>query len=400
MGNASKGDNNMINIIFLVLRNVVGYIAYLFSFFFPKSKKIWVFGSWFGERYADNPKYMYEWIIKNDSSIKAVWISKEKSIVYELRSYFEHVYYAYSIKGIWYCIRAGYAFYNCGARDISEFFVARTTKIMFWHGIPLKRILYDDDLKYPKNKLGKFLIARDRIARFLLLERKQNWDFYISSSPLVKKRLSSAFLTPQEKILEFGYPRQDVLLSNAVVGKSNKINILYAPTHRSEGKSQFSALDFFSEFDFLANDKLFGEHGIIFHINLHYYHDLTPLIGVLKECKNIKLLGCKDIYEFLGSVDILITDYSSIYIDYLVLEREILFYAFDLEEYLKYDRGMYEDYLESVPGPVSKTWEDLLERIFNRDVSYQERVISDRRKYFNNTAVGAMERLHRFLTEK
>ena len=88
--------------------------VYIFSFLTPRNKRIWLYGSSFGKRFADNPKYFYLWMSQHQkNNITAIWISQDKNIVRMLR---EHGYLAYekhSIQGIWYCLRGGvYIFDN------------------------------------------------------------------------------------------------------------------------------------------------------------------------------------------------------------------------------------------------------------------------------------------------
>lgn len=78
-----------------------------------------------------------------------------------------------------------------------------------------------------------------------------------------------------------------------------------------------------------------------------------------------------DIYNVLGKYDILITDYSSIYFDYLLTDRPVIFFPFDYEEYVAYDRDLYYDYDLVTPGPKCKTWDEVCEWItrFKEDPS-------------------------------
>jgi len=58
--------------------------------------------------------------------------------------------------------------------------------------------------------------------------------------------------------------------------------------------------------------------------------------------------------------DILITDYSSAVVEYALLNKSMIFYAYDLEQY---DRGFYDDYEEMVPGAIAKNMEELITAI-------------------------------------
>lgn len=82
-----------------------------------------------------------------------------------------------------------------------------------------------------------------------------------------------------------------------------------------------------------------------------------------------------DIQELLMDTDILVTDYSSTYIDYLLLDRPVVFYNFDYHDYLEHDRGMYCDYEKAAPGYKAETFEALMEefeRLVQGDDHFKE----------------------------
>ena len=66
-----------------------------------------------------------------------------------------------------------------------------------------------------------------------------------------------------------------------------------------------------------------------------------------------------DIYPMLAISDLLITDYSSIFFDYLLLDRPMIFFAYDLDAYLEKDRDMYFDYETITPGDKCKNQDEL-----------------------------------------
>ncbi len=125
-------------------------IFFLFSTIIPKNKKIWVFGAWFGMKYADNSKYLYKYVTANHKEIIAVWVCKDKRLVNELRNSHINAYYYCSLLGIWYQCRAGFIFVTHAIySDLNTYCISPLTKrIQLWHGIPLKKIGYDDPDSY------------------------------------------------------------------------------------------------------------------------------------------------------------------------------------------------------------------------------------------------------------
>lgn len=72
-----------------------------------------------------------------------------------------------------------------------------------------------------------------------------------------------------------------------------------------------------------------------------------------------------DIAELYLVSDVLVTDYSSVFFDYAILNRPIYFYMFDKKEYAQELRGFYFDINETLPGPIVETEEDLLNALVN-----------------------------------
>lgn len=90
----------------------------------------------------------------------------------------------------------------------------------------------------------------------------------------------------------------------------------------------------------------------------------------------------EDIAHLYLAADCLITDYSSVMFDYSILGRPMFFYAYDLENYRENLRGFYFDYFDYIPGPVSKTTEELLVQMEQYNLSeWEERYIRFRKKF-------------------
>ena len=105
------------------------------------------------------------------------------------------------------------------------------------------------------------------------------------------------------------------------------------------------------------------ENNILFCIKLHPKSKLNEEFRNIQS-ENIMVINKDaDPYVFLKMADVLITDYSSIYFDYLLLDRPIIFFAYDLEEYLNDSREMYFDYDEFTPGEKVNDYQELKKSI-------------------------------------
>ena len=191
---------------------IVFYPLFIMSKLIPKSNNVWIFGAWYGNRYSDNTSYLFEYIHKEKLPVKAIWLSNKDIIISHLRSKGYKAFNKNSIFGFYYGCRAAVSFVNCGYSDVNMYAIGKSLKIQLWHGIPLKKIKYDD--KINENKPHKPYYNRLKSALlFIFPFLNDNWDFIISSSEDVSQRMASAFRVDLAQIIETGYPRMDKILS-------------------------------------------------------------------------------------------------------------------------------------------------------------------------------------------
>lgn len=323
------------------------------SMLVPKNKKICVFGAWLGEKYADNTKQVFE-TAQQYKELRPIWITKNPAVVEEVRSLGYEAYHFTSLKGIWYQLRAKYAFVTNGISDFKHAFLGRAVFINLWHGVPLKKVGYDD--KYACDWDSKKRRFRDKIIHVPLGN-----EYVVATSETIAQIYESAFRCPKEKVLCLGQPRNDVFFqSHERILFPGKRVILYAPTHRKEGREEIALSRLF---DLERLNAFCQEHDYYFVVKKHFYHKgEQEQLETYERIQDITVTQC-DTQMLLVETDILITDYSSIYIDYMLLNRPILFYNYDYEQYLKEDRQMYFSYQDVTPGAKVKTWEELLQEL-------------------------------------
>ena len=358
----------------------VNLLLYWISKLIPKDEKIWIFGAWFGDKYGDNSKYLFEYILKNHPELRAVWITRNIDVIRELQSKGCEVYLMYSWKAIVLGLRAKYSiFVQSNMTDCMPFLNnGKTFNIQLWHGIPLKKIGYDDVLFTKKEKVNK---NKELLFPFL----REYYHFIPASSLEDKKHLATAFKNQNIKIT--GYPRNDNLFNNK---ESSISTITYLPTFRD---NVGSSVDLFSEFNFNVekwNQKL-EELSMRLNIKMHPVNKPNhKLLKIFLQYKNINFLDNVDASEILTTTNILITDYSSVYFDFLLTDRPIIFTPFDYEKYIIKDRELYYNYDEVTPGPKCKNWNEVLESIekFKKDSTLyakERKIVKDRfHKYQDN----------------
>ena len=373
--NNGKSKRNERNPIFKLLIYTINITLYIISKCVRKNKNIWVFGAWFGQHYSDNSKYLFEYANKYHKKIRAIWLSENKNVCHLVKLKGYEVYHTYSIKGYYYSMKANVSISCTGLNDINVYIPANIL-VNLWHGIALKKICYSDDITFKYSK------TKQIILNFIFPCRRKLEDYSLTCACSAKEanNLSEAFRQPIRKIITSGLPRNDVF----EITKSNNISkIIYMPTHRNEGEFDLYKL-FFNDIEFI-NKKL-KEIDVTLYIKFHYYHlknsnmqDRSNIFFIKDE--DIK----QDIYSFLPQTDILITDYSSVYFDYLLIDNPIIFAPFDYEEYIKKDRELYYDYDKVTPGPKCKNWTEVLEWIikFKNDPNLYKEERKKIRDYFH-----------------
>lgn len=321
----------------------------------PKNKKIWVFGAWFGTKFADNSKYFYQFL-NNNTDIKAIWIYKDKKLEpffskNEMRSYYYKSFY-----GILYQLLASKVFVSHSiSSDLNPLAISlNTQRIQLWHGVPLKKIMYDNPAEckwWNKNIVYKLLT-------------NNFYTYVLSPSPLFNDIFSSAFDVSTKKIIDSGYPRNDVFTASKIKIDNEKLKVIYMPTYRSSMQSRDSLFSEKYKFDFERLERILKENMIELTIRVHPAN-LPPeeLLKKLKKSESIFLSSTDDIYEEINNYDCLISDYSSILFDFAITKKTIIFSAFDLKEYLSEERGMYHPYQDISGGNEAKNWDDVLRKI-------------------------------------
>ena len=299
--------------------------VYWLSFLFPRNKRIWLFGSTFGKRFADNPKYLYLYMSqhKDKLTIRPVWISHDKGIIKFLNQNGYEAYYYHSLKGIFFALRGKVYLFDNYSKDINFWQSGGALKVNMWHGIPLKKIQADnvfDKFRHPANLFEKF----KNFPRNLSDEKPHH--YVLAASRFLKNIFSSAFRT--NNVLVSGYPRNDILISHNITNllsetekqqlcaikeftskdTANKM-VLYMPTFRE------SELDFFNIINIEIFQEFLEKNNILFCVKLHPKSKLERHFKKIKKDNIFIIDSGSDPYIFLNLSSMLVTDYSSIYFD-------------------------------------------------------------------------------------
>lgn len=331
-----------------------------------RDKYLWVFGCWGGMKYADNSKYLFEYIVKNYPQIRAVWITINSDIYDTLKNNNKEVYLANSFLADRILKKAGVAFFTNSLNDFGDNPMLNGAKICsLFHGVGFKKELRElDNQNTFKSKL--------KLLKHRIYDLSYTSLIFTTSDFLKKKFHRQQYNAPLERIILTGQPRNDVFFERGNKNRDEKL-ILYLPTFREDkiGKRELERIINEMVDSETLNTSL-GEAGYRLIIKPHY---LTK-VHKNNNLSNIRLYDdsdIPDIQRLLMNIDILITDYSSVIGDFVLLNRPIIFFSYDLDKYKKlkpmdseYDEVLNETYVTTLDELLS-----LLNKLFYNQVHYQ-----------------------------
>ncbi|MGL5123780.1 MAG: CDP-glycerol glycerophosphotransferase family protein [Fusobacteriaceae bacterium] len=347
------------------MRGIVYFIIYklLYKLFWilPIKKNRVLFSSYFGRQYSDNPKFIYEELIKNRNDLDIIWILNSK--VEELQGHNVKIINAKSWKYLYYLATSKYWIDNCHGYHLRKPRV-KTILLQTWHGTPLKKIAQDIEGKQYKKSRKNWKLE------------SSYWDFFLSPNKNLNNLFCKAFKINEEIVINTMYPRNEFLVHSNIekvkkkvfkeLGiKTEKKIILYAPTFRVEETASYKL-----HLDMKRLEKEFGDK-YIFLIRLHPNIKRLDCIELKKEF-SINASKYNDIQELYLISDVLITDYSSVFFDYAILNKPMIFYPYDYDEYKNDDRGFYFEYSEIVPGPIVYDEENLIKEMKRLECNMSE----------------------------
>lgn len=342
------------------------FLLYFASGLIPRREDLWVFGSWGGHRFADNSASFFLYCQRNlDPSIRLVWISRDGEIVRKLQADGWEAHSAWSLRGLAASLRASVYFFDNFVKDINFWTSRSARKVNLWSGIPLKAV--ERDIDNPRSRYYRLFhgTAPERVFLSMMMPwHVERPDLILATSEQMLEITCRAFDLREDAVAITGYPRNDVLFDGPPAGSAptrdwpasfhrayeeRRFIFFYLPTYRDSGKA-------FVDVDWRAVDEVMERMNASFFLKLHpddrgsfdasgdHIHHLPQKI---------------DIYELLAVADALVSDYSSIIFDFMMLERPIVHYLPDLEEYRASSRSLIFDPVEISVGPVCRTGSEL-----------------------------------------
>ncbi|MFJ8540501.1 CDP-glycerol glycerophosphotransferase family protein [Streptomyces sp. NPDC093586] len=330
----------------------------------PIKKRTVVFESHLGRQYSDSPRAIYEEMRRQGLKFEAIWsyqgnpkdFPKDVTLVRR-----------WSLPYLKALAQAEFWVDNQGF-PLKLVKRPETTYIQTWHGSALKRMGFD---------LAEFK-AMTRAQQQFQQDALDRFDRFLIRSEHDVRTLAKAFRLQEKTLLRVGYPRNDSLVRTrrqelaegrrkpsplaAELGiPEDKTVLLYAPTFRKAGgrSSRFEL-----PFDVERFAEEFGDRYVLL-VRAHYLNHVVLPPTVRGRVINVS--AHHDVTPIMELADALITDYSSVMFDYALLDRPMLFFAYDYEEYAHASRGTYFDLRENAPGPVFTTEEELYAAVKSLD---------------------------------
>ena len=326
-----------------------------------KEKNI-LFASFGGRNFNDSPKALYDEICKRKDfdDWKLIWafvepneheIPRGKKIKIDTLPFFK----ALLTSHVWIS--------NSGMDRGISYTDDRIIKIETWHGTPLKKIEGEEN----QNSLGgKPKEYKGRLDDKTIRCAQSEYD---------KEIFARIFHATKESFLLCDLPRNDDLLrytendcekikTNLEISRNKKV-ILYAPTYREYLIDEHNSIYIAPPININKWKTLIGNEYVLL-IRAHYAVSKSLNLHDDDFVKDVS--GYKSLNDLYAIADLMISDYSSTFFDYSILKRPMLCFAYDKEEYEE-KRGLYLNLEETLPCPIDKNEDKILNHILNLDYS-------------------------------
>lgn len=287
--------------------------------------------------FSDNAMVLLTYMVKNGYSGEFIWLYNTEETIKKAQAKIDKYLGEQknqvkfikknSLKGICHYLTADYSFNTHGMFENFPV-LKKHTKVNLWHGMPLKTI-------------GKFMGVSPELKM----------DYTVSTAEIFDEVMSTAFEISKEQIIKCGLPRNDLLVkkggfSKSVLTQTNKKILVWLPTYRQSNQSVLKTDGVFDGYsiggfdleELKELDKGISKFKAKLIIKLHpldvlnsYEEELFDNILIYNMQKFDELNV--ELNEFLSVTDGLITDYSSVYFDYLLTEKPIALIERDQEKY-------------------------------------------------------------------
>ena len=371
----------------IMLKIINFTFCFILSIIIPQSKNILVFGDRAGKRFTDNSRYLFFYYNHFIKDKKCIWLTKNKKILNYLREKGYRCYFANSLIGLYYGLRASWHIFNYSEEDTSRYTGKFRKNLNLFHGLSVKYCNreYFKKMDYKYKIIEKIFDFKYRIIKNCRVHPNANrksipwtaWEGYFPknkySNNLVSNLQRNIIVNNSENYdLNLFRTDDEITLLKEIFLKKKKV-IGYFPTFRLESKELF--IDIKNDNQLEEIDNLLGKNNSIIIIKKHQnsysedynnlYNPEFDIINKLSKYKNFLTVKYDiDLTSILPSCDIIISDYSSLMVDYLFLKRSIILYTPDFKSYSKFP-GIALDLENQKFAYKAQSFEELIEILEN-----------------------------------
>lgn len=324
--------------------------ALLFNFsrlWYRRDPRLWVFGTHEGTKYDDNARYLFEHVNReHGQEIHCVWLAANENVADTVRNAGGEAYTFNSKEGKQASHHAGVAIFTNGLDDFGPWPKVGGAKLVFLgHGVGFKKTY---NAKYSGTAL---LIKKTMDKVFSWINR----DLTISTSEYNKRqRMKIASLNDENAVVITGQPRNDILKKKGIredvfarLGlEPGKRLILYLPTYRGNAMGTDAMKNIV--LDLYENKKLQETLNQTNSVFIAKLHPLTPPVE-LPDRDNFRVMHYQEVesnQELLAAGDVLITDFSSCCVDFALLDRPVIFYLPDKDNFVSKSEPVCDEFYD------------------------------------------------------
>ena len=383
--------------LLLLMISLINLPLYWLACLIPKKENLWLFSCRQGLAYAENSKHFYEYVLKEQPHIDAVWLTRSKKVHQQLKAQGKPCAMAFSPKGYYLSARARCVFFSNFRRtqvDYNDYVItSKTLRFQLWHGSPLKKIGNERQYVHQTKLFAFFSGLFKTLVPF--------WRYrgachkMLAASDSVAEQFRRVFELSEHNLWISGYPKNDNWLKKTREQADSDIrHVIYMPTWRAGDFLDDSELFTSHGFDAKRLNKFCADNRIEFHFKLHPFvlEKLDFLKNVLAYCDHLHFLEVDDIYDHLHKFDMLVTDYSSILADYALSGRPIIYACFDLDIYRRQEGFLY-DFDSLIAGPVTDNWKEVEQALLADHASYADQRLKLRRMFNRYDSTDSCEKL-------
>jgi CDP-glycerol glycerophosphotransferase (TagB/SpsB family) len=329
-----------------------------FDLIVPKRTDWWIFSLKRNYPWGDNLRSVFEEALR-DPDIFPIILYGGRHVHCDIEAIYSGEKYAIahrmSLKGIWYYLRSRYCLIGHNSLDLYSTSLphARHVIVNLWHGVPIKAIAYAEPQSHGKHRFRRFF---------------QHCHHVIANSPIDRLAMSACMLCDPKAVWMTGLPRNDLLFEDTSLYPdlqeeerrlleimAGRRLVLYAPTFR-DWPDVLNPLSEMGKLEALS--EMVRQQGAVLGIRKHpsdrklEFGDTPHVI----DCSHHRFLSQQIL---LRHTDVLITDYSSIWVDYLLLDKPVIGLCYDLERYREVRTFLYA-FEDIFPGPITHTADELI----------------------------------------